>query len=167
MCARARFSVEEVVDLTLAFYKRNYIEGLFLSSGIIQSADYTMEELIRVARTLREDASLPRLHPSEDDPRGERGADRRGGALGRPAFHQHRAADGSGLKRFAPEKQTTSIKRSMAVLRLSIDEAKRREAQAPRFAPAGQSTQMIVGADARDRRDDPVDTPPRSMPATA
>src|SRR5215210_3198422 len=51
---RARFSVEEVVDLTVAFYKRNYIEGLFLSSGIIQSADYTMEELIRVAKTLRE-----------------------------------------------------------------------------------------------------------------
>jgi predicted DNA-binding helix-hairpin-helix protein len=51
---RARFSVEEVVDLTLGFYKRNYIEGLFLSSGIIQSADYTMEELIRVAKSLRE-----------------------------------------------------------------------------------------------------------------
>jgi len=52
---RARFSVEEVVELTLAFCKRNYIEGLFLSSGIIRSADYTMEELVRVARTLREE----------------------------------------------------------------------------------------------------------------
>src|SRR3954451_22660476 len=51
---RARFSVEEVVDLTLGFYRRNYIEGLFLSSGIIQGADYTMEQLVRVARTLRE-----------------------------------------------------------------------------------------------------------------
>src|ERR1044071_4315923 len=51
---RARFSVEEVVDLTLGFYRRNYIEGLFLSSGIIRSADYTMEEMVRVARTLRE-----------------------------------------------------------------------------------------------------------------
>jgi predicted DNA-binding helix-hairpin-helix protein len=52
---RARFSVEEVVRLTLDFYKRNYIEGLFLSSGIIRNPDYTMEELVRVARTLRED----------------------------------------------------------------------------------------------------------------
>jgi predicted DNA-binding helix-hairpin-helix protein len=52
---RARFSVEEVVRLTLGFYKRNYIEGLFLSSGIIRNPDYTMEELVRVARTLRED----------------------------------------------------------------------------------------------------------------
>src|SRR5688572_9758250 len=51
---RARFSVAEVVDLTLQFYRRNYIEGLFLSSGIIRNADYTMEELVRVARTLRE-----------------------------------------------------------------------------------------------------------------
>src|SRR6201990_1823031 len=53
--ARARFSVAEVVDLTLAFYRRNYIEGLFLSSGIIQSADYTMEQLVAVARSLRQD----------------------------------------------------------------------------------------------------------------
>src|SRR5687768_12706770 len=52
---RARFSAEEVVALTLEFYKRNYVEGLFLSSGIIQSPDYTMEQLIRVARSLRED----------------------------------------------------------------------------------------------------------------
>src|ERR1700754_4487795 len=50
---RARFSVEEVVSLTLNFYKRNYIEGLFLSSGIIRSPDYTMEEIVRVARELR------------------------------------------------------------------------------------------------------------------
>src|SRR3954468_6555272 len=55
---RARFSVEEVVDLTLSFYKRNYIEGLFLSSGIIQNADYTMEQLVSVARKLREEESF-------------------------------------------------------------------------------------------------------------
>ena len=55
MSQRARFSVEEVVRLTLDFYKRNYIEGLFLSSGIIRSPDYTMEELVRVARSLRQD----------------------------------------------------------------------------------------------------------------
>ena len=52
---RARFTPEEVVDLTLNFYRRNYIEGLFLSSGIIRSSDYTMEQIVRVARSLRED----------------------------------------------------------------------------------------------------------------
>ena len=56
--ARARFSVEEVVDLTLNFYRRNYIEGLFLSSGIIRNSDYTMEEMVRVAKSLRLDHNL-------------------------------------------------------------------------------------------------------------
>ena len=63
---RARFLAEEVVDLTLSFYRRNYIEGLFLSSGIIQSADYTMEQLVTVARTLREAHEVSGLHPLED-----------------------------------------------------------------------------------------------------
>ena len=146
---RARFSVEEVVDLTLQFYKRNYIEGLFLSSGIIQSADYTMEELTRVARTLRE-VHLFRgyIHLKtipEADPalirEAARWADRLSINIEMPTE--------KGLKDFAPEKQTASIKRSMAVLKLGIDEAKR-ERKAPRFSPAGQSTQMIVGADATD-----------------
>ena len=146
---RARFSVEEVVDLTLQFYKRNYIEGLFLSSGIIQSADYTMEELTRVARTLREThlfrgyihlKTIPEADPALIREAG-RWADRLSINIELPTE--------KGLKDFAPEKQTTSIKRSMAVLKLGIDEAKR-ERKAPRFSPAGQSTQMIVGADATD-----------------
>ena len=64
--ARAGSRVEEVVDLTLDFYRRNYIEGLFLSSGIIRSPDYTMEQMVRVARSSARGARLPRLHPPED-----------------------------------------------------------------------------------------------------
>jgi predicted DNA-binding helix-hairpin-helix protein len=66
---RARFTTDEVVRLTLDFYKRNYIEGLFLSSGIIRSPDYTMEQVVEVARSLREDHDVSRLHPPQDHSR--------------------------------------------------------------------------------------------------
>ena len=143
---RARFSVEEVVDLTLSFYKRNYIEGLFLSSGIIRSADYTMEQLVRVARMLRQEhgfrgyihlKTIPEASPDLIAEAG-RHADRLSINVELPTEE--------GLKQFAPEKQTLSIRATMGQLRLQIDEAKQ-EKNAPRFAPAGQSTQMIVGAD--------------------
>lgn len=148
---RARFSVEEVVGLTLEFYKRNYIEGLFLSSGIIQSSDYTMEELVRVARTLREThlfqgyIHLKTIPEASEALTGEAGryADRLSINIELPTE--------AGLKRFAPEKETRSIRRSMASLRLRIEgarsETSQRGKQPPRFSPAGQSTQMIVGAD--------------------
>ena len=91
---RARFTIDEVVKLTIDFYRRNYIEGLFLSSGIIRSADYTMEQVVeRRAQTAR-GASFPRLHPSEDHPRGRRRADRGGRQICRPSQHQHRDAAG-------------------------------------------------------------------------
>ena len=90
---RARFSVQEVVDLTLNFYRRNYIEGLFLSSGIIRSSDYTMELIVRVARSLREEHGFKRLHPPEEHSGRRPGADRRGRAPRRPAVDQCRAAD--------------------------------------------------------------------------
>jgi putative DNA modification/repair radical SAM protein len=144
---RARFSVEEIVDLTLAFYKRNYIEGLFLSSGIIRSADHTMEELVRVAKSLREEHAfrgyihLKTIPEASDALIAEAGryADRLSINVELPTE--------AGLTRLAPEKEATSIKRSMAALKLKIDEA-RIERHGPRFSPAGQSTQMIVGADA-------------------
>jgi putative DNA modification/repair radical SAM protein len=143
---RARFSVKEVVDLTLEFYKRNYIEGLFLSSGIIRSPDYTMEQLVRVARALREDhgfrgyvhlKSIPEAAP---------------GLITEAGLHADRLSINvelpteSGLQAFAPEKRVGTIRNTMASLRLRIDETKA-EVKAPKFAPAGQSTQMIVGAD--------------------
>jgi putative DNA modification/repair radical SAM protein len=143
---RARFSVAEVVDLTLNFYRRNYIEGLFLSSGIIRSADYTMELLVRVAQSLREQhgfrgyihlKAIPDASPELIAQAG-RYADRLSINVEMPTE--------ASLKRFAPEKRTASIRSTMARLRLRIDEAKQ-EKRAPRFAPAGQSTQMVVGAD--------------------
>ena len=166
---RARFTVDEVVQLTLDFYRRNCIEGLFLSSGIIQSPDYTMEQVVEVARVLREEhdfrgyihlKTIPEASP-ELMARAGRYADRLSINIELPTEE--------GLARLAPEKNTGAIRRSMAHMASGIEDAKtaRREqadtrivsmpqsrrtgrAAAPRFAPAGQSTQMIVGADAAD-----------------
>ncbi len=148
---RARFSVEEVVRLTLDFYRRNYIEGLFLSSGIIKSPDHTMEEMIRVARTLREThlfagyihlKVIPNAAPELLTEAG-RWADRLSTNIELPTD--------SALESFAPEKRPSEIRTAMARLRGKLDEAapekKQARAKKAKFAPAGQSTQMIVGAD--------------------
>jgi putative DNA modification/repair radical SAM protein len=152
---RARFTVEELVALTLDFYRRNMIEGLFLSSGIIRSPDYTMEQVVRVARTLREAhgfhgyihlKTIPDASPELLAEAG-RWADRL-------SINVELPQDAS-LRALAPEKDPGGIRRAMARTRERIDAAKQarraaRRAAAPRFAPAGQSTQMIVGADASD-----------------
>lgn len=144
---RARFSAEEVVSLTLSFYRRNYIEGLFLSSGIIQSADYTMEQLVEVARALREDhefrgyihlKTIPEANPDLIELAG-RYADRLSVNLELPTR--------DALRSLAPEKSDVSIKKAMGMIRLKVDEAKEAGPRAPRFSPAGQSTQIIVGAE--------------------
>jgi putative DNA modification/repair radical SAM protein len=149
---RARFTVDEVVRLTMDFYRRNYIEGLFLSSGIIRSSDYTMEMLVEVARRLRQDErfggyihlkTIPDASPELLAAAG-RWADRL-------SINVEMPTEG-GLKALAPEKDQRNIRQAMGRLRLNIDEAKA-EKKAPRFAPAGQSTQMIVGADAATDRD--------------
>ena len=153
---RARFTASEVVDLTLAFYRRNYIEGLFLSSGIIASSDYTMEQIVEVARSLREDhqfrgyihlKTIPDADPALTELAG-RYADRLSINIELPTD--------AGLARLAPEKSSAGIRRAMAGIKTAIDEggdARKRYKSAPRFAPAGQSTQMIVGADAANDRD--------------
>ena len=142
---RARFTPEEVVELTLGFYRRNCIEGLFLSSGIIKSPDHTMEQVVRVARLLREThgfrgyihlKTIPDADPALLLEAG-RYADRLSINVELPSQ--------AALDRLAPEKDAPSIRRSMGKLRLGIDAG--RERNAPRFAPAGQSTQVIVGAD--------------------
>jgi putative DNA modification/repair radical SAM protein len=141
---RAKFSVEEVVTLTIEFYKRNYIEGLFLSSGIIRSPDHTMEELIRVATSLRRDhgfrgyihlKTIPEASPWLIEQAGL-WADRLSINLELPTAQS--------LVALAPEKDGVSIESAMGQMRDRIDEAK---AERRRFSPAGQSTQMIVGAD--------------------
>lgn len=160
---RARFTVDEVVQLTLDFYRRNCIEGLFLSSGIIRNPDYTMEQVVEVARRLREEhgfrgyihlKTIPDAAP-ELLARAGLYADRLSINIELPTAHS--------LVRLAPEKDAQAIERSMGRLKLHIDESREarrpapavvsvprspaRGARAPRFAPGGQSTQMIVGAD--------------------
>ena len=161
---RARFTPDDVVWLTLEFYRRNYIEGLFLSSGIIRDADYTMEQLIAVARTLRTThgfggyihlKTIPNAAPELIREAGT-WADRLSINVELP-----RQAD---LDALAPEKDLTQIQRAMGVIRDEITEARAerrppaftvrqapRAAGQPGYAPAGQATQMIVGAtDASD-----------------
>jgi len=147
---RARFSIKEIVDLTLGFYRRNMIEGLFLSSGIIQSPDYTMEQVVAVARSLRTEhgfrgyihlKTIPDADPLLLAEAG-RYADRLSINVELP---EPRA-----LAELAPQKDATRIRKAMGAMRLHIDdarEAKAKSTKAPRFAPAGQSTQMIVGAE--------------------
>ncbi|TCZ58781.1 putative DNA modification/repair radical SAM protein [Roseicella aquatilis] len=152
---RARFTVRELVELVLHFYRRNYIEGLFLSSGIIRSPDYTMEQIVEVARLLREEHGFRGYIHLKTIP------DASPELLARAGLHADRLSINielpreEGLKSLAPEKDGPGIRRAMAGLRLRIDEAREakrteRRAAAPRFAPAGQSTQMIVGADGAD-----------------
>src|SRR3954447_15296570 len=143
---RARFSVKEVVDLTLNFYKRNYIEGLFLSSGIIGSPDYTMEQIVRVARSLREEHGFRGYIHLKTIPEADPELVAEAGCYADRVSINVELPTEAGLTRFAPEKRASSIRRTMASVRLRIDETKA-EKKAPRFAPAGQSTQMIIGAD--------------------
>jgi len=144
---RARFAIDEVVRLTLDFYRRNYIEGLFLSSGVIRSPDYTMEQVVEVARRLREVHDFRGYIHLKTIP----DADERLVALaGRYADRLSVNVEmptGDALAALAPEKSLRTIKLAMGRIRTQRDEA-RAEPRAPAFAPAGQSTQMIVGADA-------------------
>ena len=144
---RTRFTVQEVVNLTLAFYKRNYIEGLFLSSGIIRSSDYTMESLLRVARSLREQHAFRGYIHLKTIPDASPELIRQAGLYADRLSINLEMPTIEGLQQFAPEKQIGSINRTMAELSTGIADSKA-EPRAPRFAPAGQSTQIIVGADA-------------------
>jgi putative DNA modification/repair radical SAM protein len=150
---RARFTIDEIVKLTIDFYRRNYIEGLFLSSGIIRSADYTMEQVVGVARKLREEhhfrgyIHLKTIPEADDALITEAGkyADRLSINIEMPLENS--------LAKLAPEKDVRAIRRTMGRLRLKLDEAQEAgkaatKTKPPRFAPAGQSTQMIIGADA-------------------
>lgn len=146
---RARFSVDEVVDLTMNFYKRNYVEGLFLSSGIIQNSDYTMQQLTLVAKKLRTEQRfggyihLKTIPGAAEDLIKEAGlwADRLSVNIELPTE--------SDLKQLAPEKKKPQIVSAMTGIKDKIDETKsdrKSGMRPPKFAPAGQSTQMIVGA---------------------
>ena len=147
---RARFSPEEVVTLTTEFYRRNYIEGLFLSSGIIRSPDDTMGDMVRIARMLRLNhhfrgyihlKTIPDANPALIEEAGL--------YADRLSINVELPTDNA-VKSYAPEKDPDQIRRAMADVRLARESRKERSftgKRPPRFAPAGQSTQMIVGAD--------------------
>lgn len=146
---RARFSAAEIVDLTLAFYKRNYIEGLFLSSGIIRNGDYTMEEMVRVARGLRIDHGFQGyIHLKLIPEAAPELVTEAGLYADRVSINIELPRDES-LRALAPQKDAGVIKKAMGGVRLSVEESREpgRRAKPPKFAPAGQSTQLIVGAD--------------------
>ena len=148
---RARFTASEVVQLTLAFYKRNYIEGLFLSSGIIRSPNYTMEQMVEVARSLREDHDFRGYIHLKTIPDADPELVRQAGLHADRVSINVELPTAQGLERLAPEKDGARIEGAMRGMKAAIDdghEARRKYKSAPRFAPAGQSTQMIIGADA-------------------
>jgi len=161
---RARFRPAEVVALTLDFYRRNCIEGLFLSSGIIRSPDYTMEQLVEVARCLREDHDFRGYIHLKTIPDASPDLLRRAGQYADRLSINVELPTQQGLKALAPEKDGGAIRRSMARMAVHIADARQARADAaarpvslpgaaarpatpPRFAPGGQSTQMIIGAD--------------------
>ena len=165
---RARFTVQEIVQLTLDFYRRNCIEGLFLSSGIIQSPDYTMEQVVEVARVLREEHDFRGYIHLKTIP--DASADlmaRAGRYADRLSINIELPTERS-LAQLAPQKDGQAIRRSMARMAVHIADARQackeqaraaslhampaRRAAPPPFAPGGQSTQMIVGADATNDR---------------
>jgi putative DNA modification/repair radical SAM protein len=147
---RARFAVGEVVELTLNFYKRNYIEGLFLSSGIIRSGDYTMEQLVLVAKTLRTEHDFRGYIHLKLIPEADRRLVEEAGLYADRLSANIELPRDEALKRLAPQKDVSVIKKAMGQVRLAMDAArpeKRDRIKPPKFAPAGQSTQLIVGAD--------------------
>ncbi len=153
---RATLSVSEVVDITMEFYRRNYIEGLFLSSGVVRNPDYTMERIARIAKDLREVhrfngyihlKSIPGVSRELVNEAG-RYADRMSVNIEIPREQS--------LKYLAPEKDHKSVYEPMAFIRqgvLQSQEDKKHMRHVPRFVPAGQSTQMIVGASPDTDRD--------------
>ncbi|MCD2323646.1 putative DNA modification/repair radical SAM protein [Sphingomonas sp. IC-56] len=148
---RARFTPEEVVDLTLSFYRRNYIEGLFLSSGIIASSNYTMEQIVRVAKLLREEHDFRGYIHLKTIPDADPELVHQAGMYADRVSINVELPTVAGLTRLAPEKSARRIEGAMQDVRTAIDDgsdAKKRYKSAPRYAPGGQSTQMIVGADA-------------------
>jgi putative DNA modification/repair radical SAM protein len=146
---RARFTTAEVVKLTLDFYRRNYIEGLFLSSGIIQDSDYTMEQLIAVAKSLREDHHFRGyIHLKTIPGAAEKLIQQAGFYADRLSVNIElpTAAD---LQELAPEKTRASLEKNMSDIKVKtqeIKEDKKKGMKTPIYAPAGQSTQMIIGA---------------------
>ena len=142
---RARFTVEEVVALTVNFYRRNYIEGLFLSSGIVRSPDHTMEQLMLVAKTLRQREGFAGYIHLKTIPEASPWLIEQAGLFADRLSINLELPSAASLAALAPEKDAGTIAGAMGQMSERIEEAKEDKR---RFSPAGQSTQIIVGADA-------------------
>ncbi|MCX2573603.1 putative DNA modification/repair radical SAM protein [Pedobacter sandarakinus] len=153
---RAAFTVDEVVDLTMNFYRRNYIEGLFLSSGIFKNADFTMERLLLVCKKLRLEQNyngyihLKTIPGASDELIKEAGlyADRMSINLEMPTE--------AGLKLLAPEKSHADVIKPLGFVQQNIAQFaadKKLIKHIPKFVPAGQSTQMVIGATPESDKD--------------
>ncbi|MEH6773824.1 MAG: putative DNA modification/repair radical SAM protein, partial [Cereibacter changlensis] len=150
---RARFSVDEVVSLTVEFYRRNYIEGLFLSSGIIRSPDDTMADMVRIAKTLRERENFRGyIHLKTIPDAAPELIEQAGLYADRLSINVELPTE-AGMTQLAPEKSARGIRKAMADVRVQREasrEVTHTGKRKAKFAPAGQSTQMIVGADGAD-----------------
>ncbi len=146
---RARFTPREVADLTIDLYRRNYIEGLFLSSGILRDADSTMEQLVEAARLLREEHRFGGYIHLKAIPGASEELLARAGALADRISVNIELPTSADLVQLAPDKDARTIETGMHAIRARHEaaaEERRRLRTAPRFAPAGQTTQMVIGA---------------------
>ncbi|WP_448607129.1 putative DNA modification/repair radical SAM protein [Paenimyroides ceti] len=153
---RAAFTVDEVVELTMNFYRRNYIEGLFLSSGIFKNADYTMERMVRIAKKLRlEQRYNGYIHLKTIPGASEELIKEAGLYADRMSINLEMPTE-TGLKLLAPEKSHEEVKRDLGVVRDNLVKFNSERSiikSTPKFVPAGQSTQMVIGASDESDKD--------------
>lgn len=153
---RAAFTVEEVVSLTINFYRRNFIEGLFLSSGIFKNADFTMERLLRIVKKLRLEERFNGYIHLKTIPGASEELVREAGLYADRMSINLEMPTASGLKLLAPEKNHEDVKRPLGLVQQQIvqfKDEKKLIKNIPVFVPAGQSTQMVVGASPETDKD--------------
>ncbi|NDV94543.1 putative DNA modification/repair radical SAM protein [Dysgonomonas sp. 521] len=152
---RATFTVQELVELTIEFYRRNYIEGLFLSSGVINNPDYTMERMVRVVKDLRTIQRFNGYIHMKSIPGASQELISEAGLYADRMSVNLEIPTEANLKLLAPEKDHRSVYKPMRYIQQGMQQSiedRRKFRSAPRFVPAGQSTQMIVGAtDEKDK----------------
>ncbi len=146
---RSAFTVQEVVDLTMNFYRRNYIEELFLSSGIFKSADYTMERMLQVVKKLRlEENFNGYIHLKTIPGASQEIITEAGLYVDRMSINLEMPTE-AGLQKFAPEKSHSEVQKDLGIVRdklIQLKEDRQIIRSTPKFVPAGQTTQMVVGA---------------------
>jgi len=146
---RAAFTVQEVVDLTINFYRRNYIEGLFLSSGIFKSADYTMERMLQVVKKLRLEENFNGYIHLKTIPGASQEIIHEAGLYVDRMSINLEMPTAEGLKKFAPEKTHDEVQKDLGIIRdrlIQFKDERKIIKTVPKFVPAGQTTQMVVGA---------------------